>query len=147
MNAVAGVALGPIHHVGYVVADLDAALARFAATFAVTVTAREVMHEQGVEALMCVVGSGAVELISPLDREGAIARFMAKRGEGFHHVAFAVPDIEASLADLAALGAELIDRRGRRGLGGHTVAFLHPRSSLGVLTELIEDTHHADHGG
>ncbi len=148
MSAVAGMALGPIHHVGYVVADLDAALTAFAATFAVTVTEREVMHEQGVEALMCVGGEGgAIELISPLDPEGAIARFMAKRGEGFHHVAFAVPDIEASLADLAARGAELIDRHGRRGLGGHTVAFLHPRSSLGVLTELIEAAHHADHGG
>jgi methylmalonyl-CoA/ethylmalonyl-CoA epimerase len=66
---------------------------------------------------------------------------MAKRGEGFHHVAFAVPDVEAALEDLRARGAELIDQHGRRGLGGHTVAFVHPRSTLGVLTELIQAGH------
>jgi methylmalonyl-CoA/ethylmalonyl-CoA epimerase len=70
---------------------------------------------------------------------------MAKRGEGFHHVAFAVEDIEATLDDLRRRGAELIDEHGRRGLGGHTVAFVHPRSTLGVLTELIEAGH--DPGG
>jgi methylmalonyl-CoA/ethylmalonyl-CoA epimerase len=131
-------ALGPIHHVGYVVADLDAAIAGLRATFPLEVTVRETMREQGVEAVMCEGGGGAVELIRPLDPEGAIGRFMAKRGEGFHHVAFAVPDVEAALAELRARGAELIDERGRRGLGGHTVAFVHPRSTLGVLTELIE---------
>ena len=76
---------------------------------------------------MCEGAGGAVELIRPLDPEGAIARFMAKRGEGFHHVAFAVDDLEAALDDAArARGAELIDEHGRRGLGGHMVAFLHP---------------------
>ena len=85
-----------------------------------------------------------MELIRPLDPEGAIARFMAKRGEGFHHVAIAVPDLDAALAGLAADGVELIDARGRVGLGGHLVAFLHPRSTLGVLTELIQAGHGAD---
>lgn len=139
--------LGPVHHVGYVVADLDAALATLGRTFATTVTHREVMDEQGVEAVMCEGPGGAIELITPLDPEGAIARFMAKRGEGFHHVAVAVPDIEEALAGLAAGGVELIDRHGRRGLGGHVVAFLHPRATLGVLTELIEHGHDAAHGG
>ena len=74
----------------------------------------------------------------PLDPESAIARFMETRGEGFHHVAFAVPDLEAALADLRARGAELIDAHPRRGLGGHMVAFVHPRSGLGVLTELVQ---------
>lgn len=134
-------ALGPIHHVGYVVADLDAAIAGLTATLPLQVTVRETMDEQGVEAVMCEGGGGAVELIRPLDPEGAIARFMAKRGEGFHHVAFAVPDVEAALEDLRARGAELIDQHGRRGLGGHTVAFVHPRSTLGVLTELIQAGH------
>lgn len=147
MSGSAGVPLGPIHHVGYVVADLDAALAQLARAFATTVTHREVMTEQGVEAVMCEGPGGAIELITPLDPEGAIARFMAKRGEGFHHVAVAVPDIEAALESLAAAGAELIDRHGRRGLGGHIVAFVHPRSTLGVLTELIEHGHDAGHGG
>ena len=134
-------ALGPIHHVGYVVADLDAAIAGLSATLPLRVTVRETMDEQGVEAVMCEGGGAAVELIRPLDPEGAIARFMAKRGEGFHHVAFAVPDVEAALEDLRARGAELIDQHGRRGLGGHTVAFVHPRSTLGVLTELIQAGH------
>jgi methylmalonyl-CoA/ethylmalonyl-CoA epimerase len=132
------VVLGPINHVGYVVADLDAALARLAAVFDLSPTVREVMPEQGVEAALCGTGPGAVELIQPLDPEGAIARFMQSRGEGFHHVAFEVPDLEAALADLRGRGAELIDERPRRGLGGHLVAFVHPRSALGVLTELIQ---------
>ncbi|WP_217914582.1 methylmalonyl-CoA epimerase [Miltoncostaea marina] len=134
-------ALGPIHHVGYVVADLDAALAALRATLPLEVTVRETMEEQGVEALMCSGGGGAIELIRPLDPEGAIARFMAKRGEGFHHVAFEVPDVDAALAELRGRGAELIDERGRRGLGGHVVGFVHPRSTLGVLTELIGAGH------
>jgi len=133
--------LGPIHHVGYVVADLDAAVAALRATLPLEVTMRETMAEQGVEALMCEGGGGAVELIRPLDPDGAIARYMATRGEGFHHVAFAVHDVEAALDDLRRRGAELIDEHGRRGLGGHTVAFVHPRSTLGVLTELIEAGH------
>ena len=136
--------LGPIHHVGYVVADLDAGIAAFGRTFAADATHREVMDAQGVEAVMLEGAGGAVELIRPLDPEGAIARFMAKRGEGFHHVAFAVPDLDATLAGLASRGVELIDERGRVGLGGHLVAFLHPRSSLGVLTELIQAGHGAD---
>jgi methylmalonyl-CoA/ethylmalonyl-CoA epimerase len=136
--------LGPIHHVGYVVADLDAGIAAVGRTFAAAVTHREVMEAQGVEAVMLEGAGGAVELIRPLDPEGAIARFMAKRGEGFHHVAIAVPDLDATLAGLAADGVELIDARGRVGLGGHLVAFLHPRSTLGVLTELIQADHGAD---
>lgn len=147
MSGAPGVPLGPIHHVGYVVADLDAALGQLARTFATTPTHREVMTEQGVEAVMCEGQGGAIELITPLDPEGAIARFMAKRGEGFHHVAVAVPDIEAALASLDAGGAELIDRHGRRGLGGHLVAFVHPRCTLGVLTELIEHGHDSGDGG
>jgi methylmalonyl-CoA/ethylmalonyl-CoA epimerase len=101
------------------------------------------MESQGVEALMAVTGGGgAIELITPLDPEGAIARFLASRGEGFHHVAFAVPDVDAALHALRGRGVEVVDERARRGLGGHMVGFLHPRSTLGVLTELVQ----ADHG-
>ena len=140
MSAVVG--LGPIHHVGYVVADLDAGLAVLSRSFALRVTVRELMDAQGVEALMAEApGGGLIELIRPLDPEGAIARFLAARGEGFHHVAFAVPDVDAALADLRGRGAEVIDQRGRRGLGGHVVAFVHPRSTLGVLTELVQADH------
>jgi methylmalonyl-CoA/ethylmalonyl-CoA epimerase len=133
--------LGPIHHVGYVVWDLDEAIARLAALARTHVEVREVMHEQGVEAAMCVTAGGRIELITPLDPEGAIARFLDKRGEGFHHVAFAVPDAAAALTALAASGAELLDSVPRRGLGGHLVAFVHPRSALGVLTEVVQDDH------
>jgi methylmalonyl-CoA/ethylmalonyl-CoA epimerase len=142
VSAAAG--LGPIHHVGYVVGDLDAGLAALSRSFDLRVTAREVMEAQGVEALMAEGAGGAIELIRPLDPEGAIARFMAARGEGFHHVAFAVPDVDATLRRLADRGAELIDERGRRGLGGHLVGFVHPRATLGVLTELVQAGHHGD---
>ena len=83
--------LGRIHHVAYVVADIDAALDRLGATFGLTPAVREVMEEQGVEAVLCGAAGGAVELIRPLDPEGAIARFLDSRGEGLHHVAFEVP--------------------------------------------------------
>ena len=136
--------LGPIHHVGYVVADLDAGLAALTRTVPVEVTVREVMEAQGVEALMAVTGGGgAIELITPLDPGGAIARFLESRGEGFHHVAFAVPDVDDALEALRARGAEVIDERARRGLGGHMVGFVHPRSTLGVLTELVQAGHGA----
>lgn len=133
--------LGSIHHVGYVVADLDAAIERLRALAAVEVRVREVMDEQGVEAAMCATDGGLIELICPLDPEGAIARFLEKRGEGFHHVAFAVPDALGALARLADAGAELLDAAPRRGLGGHLVAFVHPRSALGVLTEIVQEDH------
>lgn len=131
--------LGPIHHVGYVVADLDAAVAHLEATAGARVEVREVMPEQGVEAVMCATDGGRIELITPLDPEGAIARFLEKRGEGFHHVAFAVPDAAAALERLAGAGAELIDTAPRRGLGGHLVGFVHPKTMLGVLTEVVQD--------
>lgn len=128
-----------LHHVAYVVADLDASLPLFTARFGLRPQIREVMPEQGVEAVMLGAGDAGVELIRPLDADGAIARFLDKRGEGLHHVAFAVPDLAAALATLAADGAELIDQTPRRGLGGHLVAFVHPRSGAGALTELVED--------
>lgn len=130
--------LGRIHHVAYVVADLDGALERLARTFDLRPGIREMIDEQGVEAALCDPGGAAVELIQPLDPAGAIARFLEARGEGLHHVAFEVADLDAALADLRARGAELIDERPRRGLGGHLVAFVHPSSASGVLTELVQ---------
>jgi methylmalonyl-CoA/ethylmalonyl-CoA epimerase len=130
--------LGRIHHVAYVVADIDATLARLDAALGLRPAMREVLDDQGVEAALCGAPGGAVELIRPLDPDGAIARFMESRGEGLHHVAFEVEDLDAALADLRARGAELIDERPRRGLGGHSVAFVHPDSAAGVLTELVQ---------
>lgn len=132
------IAPAQLHHVAYVVADLDAALPLFVARFGLAEEIREVMPEQGVEAIMLAAGGAGVELLTPLDPEGAIARFLGKRGEGLHHVAFGVPDIDAALAGLARDGVELIDATPRRGLGGHRVAFIHPRSGAGALTELVE---------
>jgi methylmalonyl-CoA/ethylmalonyl-CoA epimerase len=130
--------LDRIHHVAYVVGDIDAALERLARAFDVRPGIREVLDEQGVEAVLCEPDGAAIELIRPLDPAGAIARFLEARGEGLHHVAFEVADLGAALTDLRARGAELIDERPRPGLGGHLVAFVHPRSAGGVLTELVQ---------
>lgn len=131
--------LGPLHHVGQVVEDLDAAIADYERIFGMRVTIREQLVEQDVEAAMLESGGGRVELLRPTDPEGPVARFLEARGPGMHHVAFAVPDVAAALAEVAAAGGELIDERPRIGLGGHTVAFVHPRSAHGVLIELVAD--------
>lgn len=134
--------LGGIHHVGYVVHSLDAALPGFLERYGMRLELRETLEEQAVEAALLSAGESHVELIEPLDPEGPIARFLASRGEGFHHVAFEVDDLPAALGELEAGGAELIDRTPRRGLGGHLIAFVHPRSGGGVLTELIQAEGH-----
>jgi len=130
--------LGLIHHVGYVVADLDAGIAVYRDTLGMPVGVREVMPEQGVDAVLMGAGPSYVELIAPVTEDTGVARFLAKKGPGMHHVAFAVPHLESTLRELAGEGVELIDTAPRRGLGGHLVAFLHPRSTGGVLTELVE---------
>jgi methylmalonyl-CoA/ethylmalonyl-CoA epimerase len=135
------VSLERIHHVGYAVDDIDAALPVFTRRFGMPVEVREVMNDQGIEAVSLGVGEGHVELIQPTDPSGAVARFLERRGPGLHHVAFGVPDLESAIAELRADGAELIDERPRRGLGGHLIAFVHPRASGGVLTELVQCEH------
>lgn len=126
-----------LHHVGIVVGDLDAAVARYAA-LGFKAAGREVVTEQGVEVAAFRAPPGYVELISPLDADGAIARFHAKRGDGMHHAAYRVPDIAAALDRLDAAGVRLIDRTSRVGLHGWRVAFIHPEACAGVLTELVE---------
>jgi methylmalonyl-CoA/ethylmalonyl-CoA epimerase len=132
------VLLRTIDHVGYAVDDLEAALPVFTERFGMPVEAREVMGDQGVEAVSLGVGPGHVELIQPIGADGGVARFLARRGPGLHHVAFAVDDLPAALDELRRGGAELIDEAPRRGLGGHRIAFVHPRSCGGVLTELVQ---------
>ncbi|MGA0068172.1 MAG: methylmalonyl-CoA epimerase [Miltoncostaeaceae bacterium] len=131
--------VGLIHHVGYVVADLDAEIPAYRDVLGMEVGVREVMPDQGVEAVMLGSGPSYVELIAPVTEDTGVARFLAKKGPGMHHVAFVVPHLESTLRELADEGVELIDTVPRRGLGGHMVAFLHPRSTGGVLTELVED--------
>lgn len=126
-----------LHHVAFVVADLDAALAG-QRRLGFNVNERFMLEEQGVEVATLPAGASWIELIRPLDPEGAIARFLAKRGEGFHHVAYAVADLEASLRALQQNGVRLIDQSPRTGAHGWRIAFIHPEACNGVLTELVQ---------
>jgi methylmalonyl-CoA epimerase len=129
---------GLIDHIGVAVADLDDALALYEGTFQMPVAHRETVEQQGVEAVLLDVGACHVELLRPLGDDTAVGKFLAKRGPGLHHVAYRVDDIEAALARLREEGVELIDDEPRVGIRSSRVAFLHPRSSGGVLTEIVE---------
>jgi len=126
-----------LHHVAVVVADLEAAVARYTA-LGFGPSERFVVPEQGVAVVIFRAGPGWVELISPTAADGPIARFLAKRGEGPHHVAYRVPDLTATLGQLVAAGVRLIDEVPRRGVHGWRIAFVHPEACAGVLTELVE---------
>jgi methylmalonyl-CoA/ethylmalonyl-CoA epimerase len=126
-----------LHHVGIVVADIDAASARYEG-LGFSGGERFEMTDQGVIAVTFHSGASYIELVQPTDPDGAIARFMTKRGEGMHHVAYRVESVAASLADLASKGVRLIDLTPRRGAHGWRIAFVHPESCNGVLTELVE---------
>lgn len=128
-----------LHHTAVVVADLDAADARYRA-LGFAPGERIAVPEQAIEAIVYAAGEGRwLELISPTDAEGPIAKFMAKRGEGIHHVAYEVSDIAAELARLQAAGLRLIDETPRAGAhAGWQIAFIHPESTHGVLTELVQ---------
>ncbi|MGI8557432.1 MAG: methylmalonyl-CoA epimerase [Solirubrobacteraceae bacterium] len=127
-----------IDHVGVAVADLDSALALFEGTFGMPVSHREVVQEQGVEAVLLNVGEGHVELLAPLGEQTPVGKFLAKRGPGIHHVAYRVEDVAAAIATLRGKGVPLIDESPRNGISGSRVAFLHPRGSGGVLTEIVQ---------
>jgi len=127
-----------IDHVGVAVEDIDDALGLYEGTFGMPLVHRETVDEQGVEAALLDVGDGHVELLSPLGADTPVGRFMAKNGAGLHHVAYRVPDIDAALAKLAGAGVEMIDSTARIGIRGSRVAFVNPRSSGRVLTELVE---------
>ena len=129
---------GRIDHLGVAVADLDAALALHEQTYGMPVAHRETLPEQGVEAVLLDVGESHVELLAPLAEDTPVGRFLAARGPGLHHVAYGVADIEQVLVQLRERGVRLIDERPRIGIRGARVAFLHPSTGAGVLTELIE---------
>lgn len=132
-------ALG-IHHVGVAVRDLEEARDRYERLLGARVEAHERVEDQGVEALALVLGeSGRVELLAPLAEDTPVGRFIARRGEGMHHLAFGVDDLPAELARLRAAGATLIDEHPRSGIYG-TVAFVHHESLGGVLSELVQAT-------
>jgi methylmalonyl-CoA/ethylmalonyl-CoA epimerase len=127
-----------IDHVGVAVEDLDVAIALHEQAYGLALEHREVVDEQGVEAVLLDVGDGHVELLAPLGPDTAVGRFLASRGPGLHHVAYRVADIDAALADLRERGLQLIDETPRAGIRSSRVAFLHPRSTGGVLTEIVQ---------
>lgn len=128
-----------IHHVGFAVVDLDEAVATYERLFGAVPEHRDVLESQGVEAASVLVGSGRVELLAPTGEDTPVGRFLARRGPGMHHVAYAVPDVGAAIAAFAGTGATLIDERPRPGLFGLEVAFIHPDAVHGVLTEVVSD--------
>ena len=127
-----------VDHIGVAVEDLDAALALYERDYAMTLVHREVIEAQGVEAVLLDVGENHVELLAPLADDTPVGKFLAKRGPGMHHVAYQVDDIEAALASLREAGLRLIDEQPRSGIRDSLVAFLHPKSSGGVLTEIVQ---------
>src|SRR4051794_33432631 len=130
--------LSRIDHIGVATEDLDGAIALYEGALGMPVAHRETVESQGVEAVLLDVGEGHVELLRPLGPDTAVGKFIARKGEGLHHVAYAVDDIDATLEQIAAAGIELIDAEPRVGIRGSRVAFLHPRSTGGVLTEIVE---------
>jgi methylmalonyl-CoA epimerase len=126
-----------IHHLGVAVEDLGGAVETYERLFDARLEHRETVPEQGVEAASLLVGDSRVELLSPLGQDTPVGRFLAKRGPGMHHVAYEVADIRDALARLANEGAELIDPEPRQGLFGLEVAFVHPDSVHGVLSEVV----------
>jgi methylmalonyl-CoA/ethylmalonyl-CoA epimerase len=129
---------GRIDHIGVAVEDIDAALALYRDSFEMELAHRETVESQGVEAALLDVGDGHVELLAPLGPDTPVGKYLAKNGPGLHHVAYAVDDIDATLEKLSAAGLRLIDSEARTGIRGSRVAFLHPRSTGGVLTEIVE---------
>ena len=127
-----------IDHVGVAVDDLDAAIALHKDTYGMALAHREVVEAQGVEAVLLDVGTSHVELLRPLQPDTAVGRFLASRGPGLHHVAYRVADIEAALDHLRDRGLRLIDETPRVGIRDSRVAFVHPQSAGGVLTEIVQ---------
>jgi len=127
-----------IDHIGVAVEEIEPALELYRDSFELTLAHREVVEEQGVEAVLLDVGENHVELLAPLSADTPVGRFLAKQGPGLHHVAYQVKDIEATLEKLRKAGLQLIDQEPRTGIRGSRVAFMHPRATAGVLTEIVQ---------
>jgi len=130
-----------IDHIGVAVDDLDAAVELYERRFGMAEQHRETVEAQGVEAVLMEVGEGHVELLRPLGPDTAVGKFLASRGPGLHHVAYQTADIDSTLEQVKAAGLEVIDEQPRVGIRGARVAFLHPKATGGVLTELVEPVH------
>jgi methylmalonyl-CoA epimerase len=127
-----------IDHLAIAVAELDGALATYGGPLGMELVHREVIADQGVEVALLETGDSHVELLAPLAPDTAVGRFLAARGPGLHHVAYRVADIDAALAQLAQRDVELIDERPRVGIRDSRIAFIHPRATCGVLTEIVQ---------
>jgi methylmalonyl-CoA epimerase len=135
------VQLSAIDHVGVAVEDIDAALAVYRDTLKLPLVHRETISAQGVDAALLDVGDAHIELLQPLGPDTTVGKFLARRGPGLHHVAYRVASVQDTLNALSAAGVRLIDERPRTGIRGSQVAFLHPSSTGGVLTEIVQPAH------
>ncbi len=133
--------LNRIHHLGYAVEDVETASLFYKENFGALPGEPEVIEEQGIVAMMFRVGESRIELVQPTCPDSPVGKFLARRGEGFHHVAYQVDDLEAVLTHLRSTGVELVDEKPRIGAGGTRMAFVHPKDTFGVLTELVELPH------
>ena len=133
--------LTTIDHVGVAVESIDAALAVYRDALGMPLVHRETVESQGVDAALLDVGDSHIELLQPLGTETTVAKFLARRGPGLHHVAYRVASVQDTLNALSAAGVRLIDERPRIGIRGSQVAFLHPASTGGVLTEIVQPAH------
>ncbi|HLB20684.1 MAG TPA: methylmalonyl-CoA epimerase [Solirubrobacteraceae bacterium] len=127
-----------IDHIGVAVEQIEPALALYRDSFELDLAHREIVEEQGVEAVLLDVGENHVELLAPLGPDTPVGKFLAKNGPGLHHVAYQVQDIDATLGALKQAGMALIDEQPRTGIRGSRVAFVHPRATAGVLTEIVQ---------
>lgn len=132
---------GRIDHIGVAVEDLDGAIELYTKRLGMPLQHRETVEEQGVEAVLVGVGDGHVELLRPLGPDTAVGRFLQRNGPGLHHVAYGTDDIASAIDDVRKAGLQLIDERPRTGIRNSRVAFVHPKSTGGVLTELVEAAH------
>jgi len=130
--------LSTIDHIGVAVEDIDAALSLYRDTLQMPLIHRETVEAQGVDAALLDIGGSHIELLQPLGPDTTVGKFLARRGSGLHHVAYRVPDIARALSTLNAAGLRLIDERPRTGIRGSQVAFIHPSSTGGVLTEIVQ---------
>jgi methylmalonyl-CoA/ethylmalonyl-CoA epimerase len=129
---------GRIDHIGVAVEDLDEAVSLYSERLGMPVQHRETVEQQGVEAVLLGVGESHVELLRPLGPDTAVGRYLERSGPGLHHVAYGTDDIESALEAVRSAGLALIDETPRTGIRGSRVAFVHPKSTGGVLTELVE---------
>jgi methylmalonyl-CoA epimerase len=133
------VRLGRLDHVGIAVTDLGAARAFYERVLGLRAVHEEVIPDQGVHELLFRLGDAYVQLVAPLSPDTPVGRFLAKRGEGIHHVGYAVADVAGALEELRALGVEVVDQRPKIGSGGTIIAFVHPKAVRGVLIELVQE--------